>query len=261
MEKIHLKDESNDRGYFTIIPNYILNHSTAVAQALYLQLKRLAGDNGIAYPSSRYLRGRLGISQPTLRKEFGYLLEKRWIEYIGDKEVKTDGGVQKIKSYKIVDLWDLNNKHYQQQRGEKIEPPCQRGEKIDTQGVKARGEKIGNKEEPLEEEPSFKKNINTATPSVAGRNDQDIIDILNAFKCVNSAYGKYFGNKTQRLAAARLVEVHGKDKVLEVIQFLQATNQQKFAPHIYTAVELENNWDRLKDFCISGAKPKKTLIV
>jgi hypothetical protein len=159
---IKVEDESGDRNYFTIIPNYILNHSTGIAQALYLQLKRLAGEKGVAYPASRYLRKKLGISQPTLRKELNYLLEKGWVKDIGYKLIDTDGGQQKIKSYKIVDLWKLNNEHYQ--RGEKIDTPLERGEKIDTQGVKARGEKIGTKEEPLEEEPSFKKRGNKFSP-------------------------------------------------------------------------------------------------
>ncbi len=161
--EIQIKDESNDRGYFTIVPNYVLNHSTAIAQALYLQLKRLAGEEGIAYPGSRYLRERLKISQPTLRKEFKYLLEKGWIKYAGEKDIETDGGNQKIKCYRIVDIWQLNNKLYQ--RGEKIDTPCsQRGEKIDTQGVKSGGERIGTKEDPCNKIHSFNKN--NATPKV-----------------------------------------------------------------------------------------------
>lgn len=157
-EQIHLKDESNDRSYFTIIPNYILNHSTAVAQALYLQLKRLAGERGEAYPGNQYLMEKLGVSKPTLRKEYKYLLDKGWIKYNGLKEVKTDGGLQKVKSYRIVDLWQLNNEHYKQsQRGEKIDHTLQRGEKIDPQGGKTRGEKIDHKEDPLKQDPSFKK--------------------------------------------------------------------------------------------------------
>jgi hypothetical protein len=162
--KINIKDESNDRGYFTIVPNYILNHSTAVAQALYLQLKRLAGEKGVAYPGSRYLRDKLKISQPTLRKEFKYLLEKGWIEYAGEKEIETDGGQQKIKSYRIVDIWQINNKTYQ--RGEKIDTPCQRGEKIDTQGVKSGGEKIDTKEDPCIKIHSSNKRVAFAPPSL-----------------------------------------------------------------------------------------------
>lgn len=155
---IRLEDESGDRKYFTIIPNYILNHSTAVAQALYLQLKRLAGERGIAYPGRRYLMEKLGISYPTLKKEMDYLLSKGWIKANGTKEVQTDGGKQQVKCYKIVDLWELNNTFYQ--GGVKIEPPTPRGERIEPQGVKSGGERIEPKEEPLEQEPPSKKKEN-----------------------------------------------------------------------------------------------------
>lgn len=107
-----IEDESGDRKYFTMIPNYILNHSTAKAQALYIQLKRLAGERGIANPGSRYLMDHLKINYNTLKKELDYLLKKGWIEYRGDVQVQTDGGLQKVKSYAIVDLWHLNNDHY-----------------------------------------------------------------------------------------------------------------------------------------------------
>jgi hypothetical protein len=101
---------------------------------------------------------RLGISYPTLKKEFQYLLNKGWIQDCGYRKVNTDGGPQDVRAYKIVDLWEMNVKHYQ--GSERIEPPLlQRGEKIEPQGVKIRGEKIEPKEKPPEEKLSFKKNI------------------------------------------------------------------------------------------------------
>lgn len=115
--QFQISNESNDHKYFTIIPNYILNHSTATAQALYLQLKRLAGENGLAYPGNNYLLERLQISRKTLKKEFDYLLEKGWIEYVGEKKKETKGGKQKIKTYKIIDLWQLNNRIYGCEKG------------------------------------------------------------------------------------------------------------------------------------------------
>lgn len=103
-----IADDSGDRKYFTIVPNYILNHSNANAQALYLQLKRLAGENGIAYPSRDYLMQKLDLSHPTLIKYFRFLLDKNWIEYIGEETVQTNGGPQRVKAYRIVDIWKLN---------------------------------------------------------------------------------------------------------------------------------------------------------
>lgn len=132
-----VKDGSSDKKYFTIVPNYILNHSSATAQALYMQLKRLAGEDGVAYPTRAFLAKQLGVSKPTLRKELSYLVEKGWITYEGEIKTGTKGGHQKVKSYKIVDLWLVNAEHYKggksntdlSTRGEKREPS--RGEKRD----------------------------------------------------------------------------------------------------------------------------------
>jgi hypothetical protein len=42
--KVKINDESGDHKYFSLLPHYILNHSTAVDQALYMQMKRYAGE-------------------------------------------------------------------------------------------------------------------------------------------------------------------------------------------------------------------------
>ena len=148
-EKIGLEDGSEDKRYFTMLPNYIANHSTAVAQALYFQLKRLAGEgnDGLAYPGYRHLMEKLGISRNTLRKEIQYLLNKEWIKYVGKRELQTDSGKQKVKAYKIVNIWKLNIDYYDSiSRGVKIDAP-----KVG-QNVTSRGVKIDAKEEPLEED-------------------------------------------------------------------------------------------------------------
>ena len=148
-ESINIEDGSNDKGYFTQVPNYILNHSTAIAQALYLQLKKLAGDKGTAFPSQAYLMDKLGVSKPTLIKEFTYLLEKCWIKRVEDKIIPTAGGNQKVKAYTIVDLWKVNMDYYSElySKGVKNNIPLNdkgvkqtaQGGKIDTpKGVKNR---------------------------------------------------------------------------------------------------------------------------
>jgi len=116
-EVIKIIDESSDKKYFTIIPNYIINHSSDTAQALYLQLKRLSGDSGTAYPTMNFLTKQLQASKPTIRKELKYLLEKGWIIDAGFFEITTKGGVQKIKGYKMGDIWKKNMEHYKNKGG------------------------------------------------------------------------------------------------------------------------------------------------
>ena len=165
IDNIKIIDNSGDKRYFTIIPNYILNHSSAIAQALYLQLKRLAGEDGVAYPGQKYLTKQLGISKNTLKKELKYLVEKKWIYSSGYEYVKTDGGIQKVKSYKIVDLWGLNNNHYQ------------------------RGVKIEHKEEPYKEEHI------TEASSVEWNSDKYIEKLLTDNKKHVIIIGNYFKEK------------------------------------------------------------------
>lgn len=138
-EKIHIQDDSGDRKYFSLIPHYILNHSTAIAQALYLQLKRLAGENGVAFPSRGFLMEKLAISKPTLLKELNYLITKGWIIEFGERSVVTNGGIQKVKQYKIVDIWKLNVDFYEslyKEKGVKNNTLLIRGVKNNTKGGK-----------------------------------------------------------------------------------------------------------------------------
>ena len=246
-EQIKIADESGDRKYFTQVPNYVLNHSTAIAQALYCHLKRLAGESGIAYPSSNYLRKKLGISQPTLRKEIKYLLEKNWIEFSGYEKIETASGIQKVKAYKIIDIWKLNVDYYESKRGEKIEPPqIQRGEKIDFRGVKARGEKIGNKEEPIKEEPIIKEElVSIPAPSAGGSGVNLLID---KFKEVNSSYKLFFGRPSQRKAIERLVGQFGAEYVGRLIEALPAIQGMPYAPTITSPCQLEDKLAALKAF-------------
>lgn len=113
-EKFEFRDGSGDKEYFTIVPNYVLNHSTATDQALYLQLKRLAGDGkrDYCYPSFRYLKKQLGVGEAAIKKSFKYLTEHCWIENLGKRRVMTAGGMQWVSAYKVNDIWKQNVEFY-----------------------------------------------------------------------------------------------------------------------------------------------------
>lgn len=73
-------------------------------------------------------------------------------------------------------------------------------------------------------------------------------ELIDAFKEVNAAYKKWFGNKTQREACDRLISTHSFETVLQVIKVLPKTNLTDFAPRVYTPLQLEDKWSSLKDF-------------
>lgn len=142
-EKIKLKDESKDKKYFTILPNYILNHSSSNDQSLYSQMKRLVGDEeGICYASEKYFKDKMKIGSKALKKSIKYIIDHKWIEYAGEKEVKTKGGVQKIKTYLVKDIWKINMDYYQQGVSEReplknkgVSESNQRGVQKEAKGV------------------------------------------------------------------------------------------------------------------------------
>lgn len=112
-KEIYFEDNSGDKKYFTMLPNIILNHSTANDQALYCQLKKHAGERGICFVSERNLMKKLGIGDTALKTSFAYLLKRGWIKYEGLKDVMSNGGMQKTKSYSVVDIWKENINNYE----------------------------------------------------------------------------------------------------------------------------------------------------
>jgi DNA-binding transcriptional regulator YhcF (GntR family) len=113
-DKFKIIDKSGDRKYFTIVPNYIVNHSTIYEQAIYLYMKRVAGEEGSCWESPKNIAGKLGVDPKTIRKYQRKLVERGWIEIIGTHR-KTKPTIE----YRIIDLWELNTKYYAEKLREK----------------------------------------------------------------------------------------------------------------------------------------------
>lgn len=229
-EKFELSDESGDKQYFTIIPNYIANHSTANDQALYFQLKKHAGERGECYVSEKTLRSKLGIGRIALKKSLEYLLSHGWIKFNGIKEVRTAGGIQGLKSYKIVDIWKLNSEHYKGvSKTARLEPKgCPERHQ--------RGAPNDNKEDPYIKEDITAKQASPEIPL-----------LIKAFEKVNPSASRFYGNTTQRKACEFLINTYTFDRVLKVVEeALPKTNKMQFFPTIITPVQLQDKWSALE---------------
>jgi hypothetical protein len=110
----HYQNRSDDKRYFTIVPNFILNHSTAIDQALYLQMKRIAGeDEKICYASEKYFMDKLGVGRKAIKKSLQYLIDHKWIEFAGVRMVEyKNGGKQRVKTYIVKDIWKMNMDYF-----------------------------------------------------------------------------------------------------------------------------------------------------
>lgn len=107
-KEIQIIDKSGDKDFFTIIPNMVINHSTAIQRALYLEMKRFGGEEGRCFATEETMMKRLKVGKISFDKALNYLLSKKWIEFIGFTESKT----RPIKTYKISNIWQENSKSY-----------------------------------------------------------------------------------------------------------------------------------------------------
>ena len=239
-DKLKIIDDSGDKKYFTMIPNYILNHSTLWDREVYIQMKRITGENGTCWTSQKTLAKQCGISINRLKKSLKYLVEHKWIKQIGTKEVITNGGFQEVNEYKVADLWKLNVDYYEAKgvspcdipSTKGVSPKSQRGITGEAKGVSP----CDDKEEPREEEP-FKNTSN----EVAG-----IQKVINSFKGVNPTYGRLFGNTTQRSAAGRLLKQFGEEELIAMVGQLATINAMPYMTPTTTPYELERNMGRIK---------------
>ena len=157
---LKIEDGSGDKNHFTIIPNIILNHSTPYDRDLYAQMKRITGDNGLCWMSQEKLAKQCGVGITRLKKSIAYLIEHKWIEYLGEKPTETSGGKQTTKVYRIVDLWKINADFYSKGVSpentplvEGVSPENTKGCRQTVEGVSPRDYKEDpNNKEPYEEE-------------------------------------------------------------------------------------------------------------
>lgn len=232
--KFKILDKSGDHKYFTIIPNYIVNHSTPYEQAIYLYLKRIAGENGTCWSSAKEISKKLGCSRNTVAKYKDRLVKRGWIEIVGKR-----GKTKPTDEYRIVDLWKLNTDHYSKKESsttEQSKDSSTSDKKV--QPVNLESSTGGHKEEHSKKEHT-KKNI----PTAQGAEDQKPVNeanlLIDLFKEVNPSWQILFKNTSQRAAIQRMIKTHGMEKIAQTIKSLKSTNGKPYAPTITTPIQLE----------------------
>ena len=134
-EKLQIVNESNDKGYFTIVPNIVLDTYTSAERHVYIQMKKICGEGGSCWSSQTSLSFICDMSINTLKEALKGLIEKEAIALIGKKSVFTKGGLQLVNEYKICDIWKKNVDYYQSLRGMSKTDTPKRGIKSMAKGV------------------------------------------------------------------------------------------------------------------------------
>jgi len=253
-----IEDGSNDRKYFSLVPHYILNHSSAIDQALYMQMKRYAGENpdGVCWASKTTLRKRLKVGVKAVNKSIQYLIDHKWISNKGKREVITKGGKQEVEVYAINDIWKVNIDFYESSQGIPESAPLEvegipeSNAKVFPKGIQGIPESASNKN------TENKNHMNKiATQSVAGINE-----VIKLFEGVNPTYETIFKNKTQRAALERLVSKFGVEKITNLLNELPSIIVKKYAPRITTPLELERDLGKLVAFVRQEKNQRREII-
>lgn len=109
-----LKNQKSNK-YFAIIPYWIIDNLSINHIGLYTKIKRSTGEKpeGECYLSEKTMMKSLKIGKKALKKSITFLKNNNLIYEIGKKEILTSGGPQKVMFYKITNISDFNNKHYE----------------------------------------------------------------------------------------------------------------------------------------------------
>ena len=118
-ENIKIKDGSDDKKYFTIVPNMILHHPSSVDQSLYIQMKRWSGESGYCSQPISYFVKQLGLTRNTIKNSIKSLLELKWIKFFKKIPIETKGGAQMVDCYVLCDLWERNTDFFKKIKEEK----------------------------------------------------------------------------------------------------------------------------------------------
>lgn len=157
-------DRSSLHRYRTEIPNMLLEMDLSVyAMRLYLQIKKIAGDDGKCFYSTRELAEQCRMGTGSVSRAKQELVDRDLIRVERDSVNDRD-------NITIVDLWPANFAHFARES----EPPCSPQEQPRSTGehrVPTGNSRVpqGNtiykdKEEPLKEEPGEEENAAALNP-------------------------------------------------------------------------------------------------
>lgn len=126
-------------------------------------------------------------------------------------------------------------------------------QKLDQPTLKIRGKVLKKLETQKKEKKRLQKKEGNG-------NSKEIVSVINEFQKFNPSARSFYGNTTQRKAAAELVELYGIEPVLKVISVLPQTNRMEYVPVVTTPAQLSAKWTQLAA-SIQKIKNKQPIIL
>lgn len=106
------KDKSEDKKYFTQIPNMSFDNLDGYELAIYTTIKRATSENGKCFITEETMKRKTKFSYEHIRKAIKGLIKKEFIIFCGFSKGKT----RPIKTYEIKDIWTKNMLLYSEKK-------------------------------------------------------------------------------------------------------------------------------------------------
>jgi len=230
--------DMREKGWFWLDDEYLNGYARylgTTATCVYVCLCRHVGKDQTCFPKLLTIAKELGIAKNTVITAVKKLEEWNIIEI--KKEYDTELKRQKVNVYLLTDKQCWKAKP---QQGAIFEP---------SPGSNLRQKQGANNEQSRVQPLSHKETHIKETQykdSEAGASHAQIVEIIDLFKDINPAYGKWYGNITQRKAITRLLESHPEEQIKKIIAILPKTNKIAYIPTITTPSQLEDKWASLE---------------
>lgn len=254
-DQVNIHDAANDKKYFTMIPNMVVDALTANELALYMLMKRTTGENGTFRMGFRSIKVRLGMGQTVITKALAKLEDLKFISFQGFQPFGGETHFQKVKCYTINDVWNKNMANYKPEKsgvpnGVHLAVPKQVHPKKKAKnrdgvskqvhpGVPKRAHK---KKDNSNKISGSTTGVETPEEKFPGRLVNEIIDLFSA---VNPSVGRLFMRNPQREATIRLLTKYGETKVRGMVKSLPEVLSKRGAPQITTPTQLEDKLGQL----------------
>ena len=236
-----LFDNSNDRKYFTMIPNMLDDMGLSMpAIRVYLHLKRVAGESGECWQSTNTIAKRCGIGMATVSKAKKELLENGLIEIT---KMKSSRG-KNSHTISIVDVWSENIKKCSENSitsaGEVINSVITSVGEVNNFATR-------NKEEPLIKKNQLKENMAEESAGDSGKDQneeniilqyptryQEVVQKFSEYFCIDPPGKKERDFRTWITGADAFVKACGKRDPLKALE----TIYKKWEKNPYTVTDL-----------------------
>lgn len=220
----------------------------------WIKIHRKIKDKGY-YKKSEYIHLWIHLLLEANRdaKEFmwnGSVMKLKSGQFItGRKSLSSETGINESKVERILKVFE-NEQQIEQQKTTKFRLITIKNwsdyQKIEQQIDQQVNNKRTTSEQQLNTNKNIeniknKENITIQQPEAAGVNK-----LFDIFYKINPTIN--YGNKTQRLAAERLIKKLGEEKAIKSSEAAIAVHGQKFAPTITTPIQLENKLSELIAF-------------